>query len=126
MGGSISRTTRAATVSGEDASHTHRRRVRFPRLEFPEVLGSPADQAEQEKRESVLRQGQGDRGVAQDGEAGGPHPATESSPARLGAVPPPGGRQGDVQQTRLATVVAVDTLGTSQASDEEPEVGGRE
>jgi hypothetical protein len=72
------RTTRAATVSGENASHTHWRWVRFPRLDFRKYSGVLLIKAEQEERESVLRQGQGGHDEPQYGETGGPHTAAES------------------------------------------------
>ena len=78
-----------------------------------------------EERASVRPQGEASHQAPRDGKTGGSHATAESNLARLGAVPPPGGRPGDVQQTRLATLVAVDALGTSQTPEEDSDMGDR-
>ena len=72
LGRAVPGGTRAAVVTRENADRPHRSRLRLPGMEFPQVRREAPDQAEQEKRASVLSQGEGGDQQQQDDEAGKP------------------------------------------------------
>ena len=85
-------------------------------MELPLIQREVAHQAKQEERESVLSQGQGNSENTLIGEAGESHRQTEPSPSGLGAVPPSGGGESDLQSDGQSDLLAPCALGEKAAS----------
>jgi RNA-directed DNA polymerase len=122
VGGSIPRTTRAATVAGEDASHTHRQGFDFLGWNFRKYSGTLLIKPSKKNVQAFY--GKVKEIVVSHKTVKQAELIQLLNPVLRGwaQVPPAGGREGDVQQTRLAAVVAVDALGTSEASEEKSDL----
>ncbi|KAF5304609.1 hypothetical protein FQA39_LY18997 [Lamprigera yunnana] len=70
---------------------------RLSGMEFPQIQREIAHQAKQKERQGVLQQGQGDCENTFISKAGESHRQAQPSSSGLGAIPPPGGSERDLQ-----------------------------
>ncbi|MCY1365673.1 hypothetical protein D9M69_525320 [compost metagenome] len=95
-------------------------------MEFPEVFGNAAHQAEQEERESVLLQGEAGHQCKQDGKAGEANSTAEPDAKGLGAVSLPGGSEGGVHPNGASDFSCSMEVGKTATSRKELRMGAEE
>ena len=95
-GGRISGGTWAHPIAGQDQGNAHRRRVRLPRMEYPQVQRQAVDEAVESERQSAPRQDPGSHQRQQDGQTSKLDTPAQPASAGLGKLSPPCGRQGNL------------------------------
>src|SRR5471030_2303370 len=95
-------------------------------MEFPQVSRKAAHQAKQEKRASVLLQGEGNHQYTQSGKAGRTDRPAESDITGLGAVSQPCSSQGDVQPSGEPVVSGDLAVVEATASEKEHRMDQKE